>query len=1366
MPMSKNYTSLKRDLVMSFVFLILLFGSKNSLSAQSLACNGGVNVSMDVNCEAIIDASHILKGLSSINPSDYQVIIKNRDGSIPAEIFSSNTFGGPYLKGNAGTFIKFNREGFYQVTIKRLADNVPCWGDILIEDKLPPFTQSCPCPANSTVVGEKCIFSCGSVYNVLNDTTLTGRIGVNPEFRDNCGNRAYVEFIDDLKRDTACGTWTITRTWRSLVADGHGKFNYRDLNCTQKFYFEAADATTIHPPKKIVMVPCGTDIKPESLRKFFSDTSIFSNPNLDSAITYAYPFLTDTIPGMGVVIQKIGAGLQPGTPDDLCKTTATYTDSPKIDVCEPYSYKLVRTWHVLNWCTNEVIPPIYQTIKVIDTLPPGLTVKDTIPAVSTNPWVCNADIIVPAPDSLWDNCAPATAINWKAFVQLPSGTRVEATSTNNYTLSGLRPGTYDVFYMVTDPCGNSTMKKSILRIRDEVKPVAISKYEIVVTFSQFGNDCTAKIFAQNINSGSFDACDGSMLHYSIKRMGSSDPYGEFVKFSQADIMSVNPAGVPFGIVLVELRVTDKSGNFNLAWTRVRLEDKNMDIATVCGDTLVNLACTMTLDTARVRYRPSATLKGCSQTPLMIRDSILSSTISAGCNSGRAVVGYYIEGTNRAFCTKTFIFGENQNFAINWPPAEIERSCNQTNYGEVSFTNPGCRQLIIGDDDIKTFQVDGGGQFCKKLVRTITVIDWCRYVPNSSDSAGLFVFRQVIKIKDDISPIITCEDKTVLADEDCSLSNVELEAMGIDSGACGTGLVHWQASIDTDNNGTYDLPMTIRVEGNRAFAQTTHRLRAGSYNVRWRASDECGNVGQSICRLTVVDQTPPAILCLSAISTAVMNTNGTVSIWANDFELRDQKTSDNCGGPIRFSFSGDSPDMNSVTISCEDIADGVSQVFTLQVFAWDESGNRDFCTVFVRVDDNFNRCPNVNISSALIAGSVMTPSGEMIESAKVSIAPISQTMTEESVTGLDGVYAFGSAVTGGDYEIKTTKLDDPLNGVSTLDIILIQRHILNIQGLDSPYKVIAADINGDRKISAIDLVTLKRVLLGIQTQMPDDISWRFVRADQEFDDIRNPWPLMEKQMVHNLQEARRNLDFIAIKIGDVNGNAVANSSLAKPRSTNSIALNIEDRLVQKGIMVEFDIVPADELIIAGGQLSLRLVSGQWLQASSTNIALNSEDYAISKDRLTLTWSDRNGVKRPVITVRFMPNSTGSLRQLVYLDERFPSEYYDQSNLDLYKAEVLFTSRSETEEPAFEVFQNKPNPFHNETVIGFSIGHKDLVELSIFDMTGRQLFSQKAVFEKGYNEIKVNSQYLSNAGMLYYQLNYQNQIVTKKMLYMTE
>jgi len=50
-----------------------------------------------------------------------------------------------------------------------------------------------------------------------------------------------------------------------------------------------------------------------------------------------------------------------------------------------------------------------------------------------------------------------------------------------------------------------------------------------------------------------------------------------------------------------------------------------------------------------------------------------------------------------------------------------------------------------------------------------------------------------------------------------------------------------------------------------------------------------------------------------------------------------------------------------------------------------------------------------------------------------------------------------------YSIEPQKNDNPLNGVSTFDLVLISKHILGITKFDNPYQYIAADANKSDRV---------------------------------------------------------------------------------------------------------------------------------------------------------------------------------------------------------------------------------------------------------------------------------------------------------------
>ncbi|MCS6928499.1 MAG: hypothetical protein NZM43_03285 [Saprospiraceae bacterium] len=125
-------------------------------------------------------------------------------------------------------------------------------------------------------------------------------------------------------------------------------------------------------------------------------------------------------------------------------------------------------------------------------------------------------------------------------------------------------------------------------------------------------------------------------------------------------------------------------------------------------------------------------------------------------------------------------------------------------------------------------------------------------------------------------------------------------------------------------------------------------------------------------------------------------------------------------------------------------------------------------------------------------------------------------------------------------LRPTRSDDPLNGVSTFDLVLIQRHILNIERLPSPYKIIAADANGSRSVTTFDIVLLRRLILGIDTVLAQSPLWRFVPENFSFPDPSNPFNTVfpEAIAVVNSPKPQR-ANFVGIRVGDVNGSANPN-----------------------------------------------------------------------------------------------------------------------------------------------------------------------------------------------------------------------------------
>lgn len=118
-----------------------------------------------------------------------------------------------------------------------------------------------------------------------------------------------------------------------------------------------------------------------------------------------------------------------------------------------------------------------------------------------------------------------------------------------------------------------------------------------------------------------------------------------------------------------------------------------------------------------------------------------------------------------------------------------------------------------------------------------------------------------------------------------------------------------------------------------------------------------------------------------------------------------------------------------------------------------------------------------------------------------------------------------------------KDDNPLNGVSTYDLVLISRHILGLDPFDNPYQMIAADADRFNKVTTFDIVEFRKLILGVYDTLPNNTSWRFVDKSFQFPNLNNPFqtPFPEEK-TFKIPPFGVDGHFIALKVGDVNESA--------------------------------------------------------------------------------------------------------------------------------------------------------------------------------------------------------------------------------------
>ena len=588
-----------------------------------------------------------------------------------------------------------------------------------------------------------------------------------------------------------------------------------------------------------------------------------------------------------------------------------------------------------------------------------------------------------------------------------------------------------------------------------------------------------------------------------------------------------------------------------------------------------------------------------------------------------------------------------------------------------------------------------------------------------------------------------------ASDDCATNDLELEKTEIlkrGTDVAGTGTVVTGTAAST-TNGLF----TVELSG----------VPVGEYDLRVTVRDDCGNVTVSRLDVDVEDNKAPAPVCVQNL-TATLMPDGVggcmVVVKAIDVfqDINRNWDAEECTPTVKAEIAKlnngvEDPKAATLTLTSADKG-GV----TARVYLTDGAGNADFCTVTINVEDNF--CGN-GTASAAVAGAIQTESKATVEGVQVNLSGQTQ---KSFATGVNGLFVFNNLAAGADYTVTPSLNKGFLNGVSTFDLVLISKHILGVQPLNTPYKLIAADVNNSKSVTTLDLIQLRKLILNIDATFANNSSWRFVDASYTFPNASNPWAASfpEVKNVNDL-EGSLSANFVAVKVGDVNGNAIANSTQGSVRNlTSNLGINVADMNLVAGNEYKVDFTAADLNGIEGFQFTLNLdKKGLELVDLVPGIAAE-ENFGIFAEEGVVTASWNGEAKGGVLfslVVRAKSNTT--LSEVLNLNSRYTAaEAYKGGEV----VNVGLNFNASKASANYELYQNTPNPFAGESIIGFNLPAAGAATLTIQDVTGRTLKVINGQYAKGYNQVSLKSTELSATGVLTYTLKAADFTATRKMI----
>ncbi|HOY19718.1 MAG TPA: T9SS type A sorting domain-containing protein [Haliscomenobacter sp.] len=646
------------------------------------------------------------------------------------------------------------------------------------------------------------------------------------------------------------------------------------------------------------------------------------------------------------------------------------------------------------------------------------------------------------------------------------------------------------------------------------------------------------------------------------------------------------------------------------------------------------------------------------------------------------------------------------------------------------------------------------------------------------SRGIWEYTQVIKVFDDEAPKITLIGSRIFdaRNNDCT-GDVNYTFSIAEN--CNAKDMQVQVFYDEKADGKVDR--TLKPTGTYPRFRIQEKLPIGIHKIEIVAADGCGNTSREMLQIEIRDVKGPSPICINGLVVELMPLPqeedidgdgdldaGAALIWAKDFVA--SKVED-CSGIVGYSIhraddieSGkEKPDPNhtGIALTCDD-----RYTVLVYVYAWDIHGNYGYCETYVLVQDNRGLCQEEG--GASISGVLKTFSNNPVEQVKLNLSGI---QNAEVYSNTQGAYSFQKLKENNDYTISPSLNLNHLDGVSTYDIVLITKHILGQTPFDNPYKFIAADVDLSGYVSTLDIIQIRKVILRLDLEFKKCPSWRFVDASFRFADNNDPLatPFPELRNFNNLNSELLSADFVAVKMGDISGNAARESLHAAPE-LRSIA---EAPLLCSGLpevlragqeyrlTLDLSALPdaaGAQFTLAYHTHALQFVAIEYGAAGVESFGLNDAERGL----IRMSWVKSAEKGSQLATLTFQAKSSVNSAGLFHLEEKdLASEGYTQAG----EVKKLFLQRDMVMEAPgynFQLYPNAPNPFSTSTTIEFDLGEPGSAVLCITDLSGRVLKTITRDYVAGHHEIVLQKSELNQTGVLLYTLKAGKDAKTMKMV----
>ncbi len=342
-----------------------------------------------------------------------------------------------------------------------------------------------------------------------------------------------------------------------------------------------------------------------------------------------------------------------------------------------------------------------------------------------------------------------------------------------------------------------------------------------------------------------------------------------------------------------------------------------------------------------------------------------------------------------------------------------------------------------------------------------------------------------------------------------------------------------------------------------------------------------------------------------------------------------------------------------------------------------------------------------------------------------------------------------------YTLYPHKSNDtyPANGVSVKDILLVQAHLLGKSLLNSPYKLIAADVNNDGQITLLDIIYMKRLIMGLDTCFPNSRLWAFVDSGYRFSNLANPFPFKDTIAFNRLSASQLNKSFTGIKLGDVDFDWNP-GSLTQPGIVGKKVGMFYNTKAAGSAVVRVPVRVSNFRGIAGLQFTLNYDNRAFrlLNIKSSLSQLQFSTDPAAKGKVAFMWSDEKNEAATLddstvlMELVFSRLSNASDPALTLTSDIAPIEAYDAG---LQSVRVAMKAEEAIEKNVLDSWEITPNPCDGQIRVNLSLAQAKSLQFELVGVDGKVLLQQTVAAVSGKSTYTLDKHLKLTKGIYYLQ-----------------